>query len=77
MKLRKVSLFGNDRQKRYFTVNAEGHALPRFFAYEGKIYERFNALSTATAVRYCEVAVRQLSDLVVSETEAIDVTNQV
>jgi hypothetical protein len=71
MKLKKIMLFGNDRSSRHFTVNADD-GLPRFFEYEERLYERFNALSTAETVRYCEVAVHRLSKLVVAGG-AIDV----
>jgi preprotein translocase subunit Sec61beta len=68
MKLKKIMLFGNDRKSRHLTVNADD-GLPRFFEdEERRVYERFNALSAAETVRYCEVTVHRLSKFVAGGT---------
>jgi len=65
----KVKLFADNLDSQEFPV--DGKSFPRLIEYRGLMFERFNPLSTEDVVRYCQVSVARLSDIVVDR--AVDV----
>jgi len=65
----KVKLFADNLDSQEFPV--EGKSLPRLIEYQGLIFEKFNPLSTEDVIRYCQVSVARLSDIVADR--AVDV----